>query len=154
MTTTTKTDQHVIIATTGSGRRVRSAAAWDWKSAIDYWYELDNARRDGRAPHVSFFEVRSLDEPGVEELPVDARPFLTVTTPRGFKSQEDAARVAWKQRYPLRYQGQGGWFYFGNGKTAAQGLASLAPLAAKHTLIIQAPGNGRWYVTELATPSN
>lgn len=87
----------------------------------------------------------------------------TVVGGRGFGKVQDAARAAWKLYYPTyksRYdklaynptnastgrQGSGGWYFYPNGTTAAQGLDSLADVAKRRGLVTKGV-DGRWYVT-------
>lgn len=83
------------------------------------------------------------------------------TRSRDFSGREKAARAAWKLRFPTfrsRWdksgtdkqartgtQGAGGWFYYPNGVTAAQGLNDLANVCERKGFITQG-GDGRWYV--------
>jgi hypothetical protein len=100
---------------------------------------------------------------------------VVVKGSRGFKKAEDAARAAWRifapeftdRGYHARYlrrfrearghavearksteQGRGGWFYYPNGTTAAQGLHDLARVCKARNLIAQGV-NGKWYVVEI-----
>lgn len=77
--------------------------------------------------------------------------------------REKAARAAWKLSFPTfrsrwdktgtdktaktGVQGAGGWYFYPNGVTAAQGLRSLANLAERRRMVVQG-ADGRWYVVD------
>lgn len=113
-------------------------------------------------------EVRSHDR--YDRAPLN----LNLTTPtlegsRGHADVEDAAHKAWKlftggvytKRRRNRYtgdvetwtgaQGEGGWFYYPNGTTAAQGKADLVRVAKQRRLVVQGV-DGRWYVVASVLP--
>jgi len=48
-------------------------------------------------------------------------------------------------------QGSGGWYYWPNGTTAAQGLSSLATLCERRGLIVQGL-NDKWFALDLSEP--
>jgi len=104
-------------------------------------------------------EVRSHDRYDRAELNMQmTRP---VSSTRGFADVEDAAHRAWMEltdgEYTVRkrswsgelteYKGQqglGGWFYYPNGQTAAQGKRDLVRVATARRLVVRG-ANGRWY---------
>jgi hypothetical protein len=147
-------DLHAVFATTAAGKRVRVTDPAAWDRAQFEWRTLDDQRRARRFPTVKFFEVRSMDDPGYKDAPVSLGHGTPVDPSRGFKRVEDAARRAWLlwQGTPRTgaVQGSGGWFYWHNGSTAAQGLADLANVARRLALVEQG-ADGRWYamVSEL-----
>ena len=90
---------------------------------------------------------------------------------RGYAKDRDAARAAWKAFAPTfrswwdkrvdptgegfknqrtGTQGQGGWFYYPNGVTVAQGLDDLAAVCKRRNLVVRGV-DGRWYVVDLET---
>lgn len=148
MNTTITLIQHAVYATTHDHKRVRVTAPTDWFDAIDQWDVLDRARRDGRTPHVKFYEVRESTDPGYADAP--AKPMYGTPTAkvyRGFAKPEAAARVAWKAYAgePFgTFQGNGGWFYTTDGHTVAQGLHDLARHCTNTGLIAKG-GNGKWF---------
>ena len=174
-TTETTTTLDAVFATGHDGRTYRVSDPLDWRAAQTEWDKLDTLRRDGRMPHVKFFEVRSVflgpDRPIVGPALTSHGRYdgalldLTYARPvvegsRGFKSAESAARAAWRRDFPTfrsaydkrvgnregtGEQGLGGWYYWPNGHTAAQGLHSLAAVCERRNMIVQG-GNGRWYV--------
>jgi hypothetical protein len=82
-----------------------------------------------------------------------------------YTGQEKAARVSWKNTYGKTFtprgskgrggfyggatgvQGHGGWYYYPNGCTAAQGTRDLARLCVKKCLVVEGV-NGKWYPIE------
>jgi hypothetical protein len=172
-----KVEEHIVGAVTAQGDYVRTTATWTWRGAQRLWQELDDRRRAGEFPHVKFFVVRSVDDPqwnsasGPKWKDADRSvvAFIGVQPgQRGFRDDsetnrtyarsgaEKAARKAWKlwqgDKTPHNTtQGTGGWFYWRNGRTAAQGTRDLVRLALKHRMIVEG-ADKRWYVTELAKP--
>lgn len=160
-----------VFATDFAGNTFRVSDPLDWNGAHDEWEKLDTARRAGETPQFLFYEVRTVtlgpDRPIVgpevrSHDRYDRAPlaFVALVVPgRGYGKAEDAARVAWKWYAPAfrehhgyiarpnvsSDQGRGGWFYWPNGQTAAQGLRSLAELCKQKLFIVQG-GDGRWYV--------
>lgn len=141
-------DLHAVFATTAAGERVRVSDPADWSATTADWSRLDTLRRQRRFPTVKFFEVRSMDDPGYRDAPVSLGHGTPVEPSRGFKRVEDASRRAWSlwQGSPRTgaRQGEGGWFYWHNGRAAAQGLYGLAELARLRGLV-EMGVDGRWY---------
>lgn len=146
---------YAVFARTAQGERVRVSDPGTWDQAQGQWRKLDEQRHTGHFPHVRHFEVRDF----VNDLDYAVAPLVLrygepVIPTRGFTRPDTAARRAWKlwQGEPRngRTQGNGGWFYWHNGRTAAQGLAGLERLCRQRGLIEQGV-NGRWYplVSEL-----
>ena len=174
-TTETTTTLDAVFATGHDGRVYRVSDPVSYGRALAIWIELDMIRFKGRMPHVKLFEVRSVflgpDRPIVGPAITSHGRYngalldLTYARPvaegsRGFKSAENAARAAWRRDFPTYRsaydkrvgnregtgeQGLGGWYYWPNGQTAAQGLRSLAVVCERRNMIVQG-GNGRWYV--------
>ena len=175
MGTTQQTEMDAVFATAHDGRTYRVSDPLAWGEAQQEWQRLDAMQREGRMPHVKFFEVRTVfvgeDRPLVgpkitSHGRYDGAPLhMAYRTPvvensRGFGKIEDAARAAWKRDFPTYRtawdkrngnregtgeQGLGGWFYWPNGHTSAQGLRSLARVCENRSMIIQG-GVSRWYV--------
>lgn len=177
------TEMHAVFATSPDSRTFRVSDPLSYDKAVYAWTKLDDLRRDGRTPHVKFFEVRAVfvgpDRPLVgptvtshdryDGAPLDllyATPVATTANNsgrgRGYARVEDAARAAWKRAFPTfrswldkrmrsgertGVQGRGGWFYWPNGQTAAQGLDGLARVCKSRRMVVQG-ADGRWYVTE------
>lgn len=171
----TTTEMHSVFATGYDGKTYRVSDPLDWQAAQREWHTLDDLHRAGRMPHVKFYEVRTVfvgpDRPLVGPTVTshdryDGAPLSmlhrtpTVEGSRGFKHVEDAARAAWKRAHPTfaswydrrlgrgtrtGTQGLGGWFYYSNGETAAQGLRSLAETCKRRRMVVQG-GDGRWHV--------
>lgn len=88
---------------------------------------------------------------------------------REYTGREKAARAAWKLRYPTfrsewdkhgsdkqartGEQGLGGWYYYPNGVTAAQGLRDLADLAERKGFVVKG-ADGRWYAVAVEVLDN
>lgn len=79
-----------------------------------------------------------------------------------YTGQMKAARAAWKLRHPefkvtsydgrvvpCEDQGRGGWYYWPNGRPAAQGLRDLGRICERRGYIVE--GADRWYVLEIET---
>ncbi len=172
----TAVEQHAVFATTHSLRRVRVEAPASWGTAQDQWLKLDDARREGYFPHVKFFEVRSMDDPGYKDAPVSFAHGRRAVSGRGFTNAQSAAKRAWKLfapeftdkgRVAKRYdrflgntasdrtkstdQGRGGWFYYPNGETAAQGGADLFKLAHRKGLVAKGVEGkySKWFVLDM-----
>jgi hypothetical protein len=171
MSTAVATETHAVFAVvlnkkTEQKMRLRVAEAGSWDRAQAQWRRLDNARLAGRFPQVLHFVVRSLDDPAW--APAEAQVLQAVLPSKGHKNVEDAARKAWalltgntfhvRPRYrgdrfadglgeSSGVQGRGGWFYWPNGVTAAQGRSDLARVAKRRNLV-QEGTDGRWYVTD------
>jgi len=141
---------HAIYATKADGARVRVSDPMTWPQAQARWNRADNARREGRYPHVRHFEVRSLDDPKYAELSLD--PFLLdmeLTPRKGFSTYQKAAHAAWiewqgKTTRDGKQQGRGGWFYWHSGRTAAQGLYGLEHIARQRGMVATGV-DGRFY---------
>jgi len=165
-------DLHAVFATDHEHKTYRVSDPLPWGDAQDVWSNLDDLRRDGRMPHVTFYEVRSVtlgpDRPIVgpevfshdryDRAPLNMMLRRKVVKSRGFKNLRDAARSAWRRFAPTFVvregswnatgeQGRGGWFYYPNGCTAAQGLSDLAGLCLRKNMVVQG-GDGRWYVVD------
>lgn len=163
-----------VFATTADGYRVRVSDHLSWDDAQSEWRRLDDLRLlEGRFPHVRFFTVRSTDDPAWSDAPLStlhSRPVVkgsrgfgdSTGTGRGsqYRGIDKAARAAWKLftggKYtlhsasgkPWKYeQGRGGWFYWPNGRIAAQGLRDLANVCERRSMIVEGQ-DGRWYVVE------
>lgn len=153
-----------VFARMANGDRVRVEDPTTWNYAQGAWSKLDDERRRGRYPHVKHFEVRSMDDPAYADAPVH---FLSPVIPgRGTKHDYVAAKVAWKRLHGEtvrdrsrvafgdrlywsreKAQGVGGWFFYRDGRTAAQGNGGIARLARRMNLIVLGV-DGRWYVAD------
>lgn len=145
-----------VFGTDYAHRTFRVSDPLSWGEAQNVWGQYDEDRRDGLLPQWKHFEVRTVevgpDRPLVgpeirSHGKYDRAPFAFVKRvrhPRGFTYVEDAARAAWVRFAPEKDQGRGGWFYWPNGRTAAQGLVHLAQLCRQKHMIVEG-GNGRWY---------
>lgn len=160
-----------VFATDGEHNVYRVSDPLRWDEAQDEWSRLDDLRRAGRIPQTKFFEVRKVwlenDRPIVgpdvrshdryDKAPLKQSMTQLVATehPKGFGWEGDAARAAWKLHFPTYkprrgkfwnqgVQGYGGWYYWPNGTTAAQGLAHLAQICRRRFYIVQGT-DGRWY---------
>lgn len=148
-------DLHAVYARTAAGDLVRVTDPCSWQTAQNEWNHLDGARRNGYLPHVRHFEVRSLADPKYRDAPLSLLHAHLTTGGRGFKTEMNAARAAWKRFAPtfrddgveVAEQGRGGWFYWPNGRTAAQGLKSLTAHVVRPRGMVVQGGDGRWYVT-------
>jgi len=165
-------DLHAVFATDYAHKTYRVSDPLPWGDAQDVWANLNDLRLDGRVPQVKFYEVRSVtlgpDRPIVgpevfshdryDRAPLDMMFRRKVVKSRGFKNVRDAARSAWRRFAPTftvregswnatGRQGRGGWFYYPNGCTAAQGLGDLAGLCLRKNMVVQG-GDGRWYVVD------
>lgn len=161
-------DTHYVYATTADGTTHRVSDPLPWGQAQSAWNRLDENRRAGCMPHVRHFEVRSTDDTQPRFAEAKTNPLVlkvVVANSRGHKHVADAARVAWKLHFPTfrswydrrvapddkdrrtGTQGRGGWYYFPNGQTAAQGLTGLAPVAKKRGMVVHG-ADGRWYVVD------
>lgn len=164
-------DLHAVFATDFEHKTYRVSDPLGFGQAHDEWTRLDDARRAGETPQFKFYEVRSVtlgpDRPLVgpevrSHDRYDRAPLVPtvarVLPGRGYGKVEDAARAAWKlyaptfrdRRHTARLvessdQGRGGWFYWPNGRTAAQGLRDLARVCKQKQFVVRG-GNGRWYV--------
>ena len=142
--------EHAVFARTADGQVVRVTDSGDWPSIQRQWKKLDGYRRERRFPHVRFFEVRSMDDPGYAGIPVSSQHGEPLDKPRrGFRSFRVAAHTAfleWQgtETRDGKQQGRGGWFYWHNGRTAAQGLYGLEALARARGLVIKGV-DGRYY---------
>ncbi len=162
-------ETHAVFATTYDHKIVRVSDPSDWDGAQYEWKKLDALRPAGRMPHVRYFEVRSMDDPKYKNAPLSLthrRP--VVKGSRGFSNIQGAARRAWRAFAPTfrsRYdktgtditartgvQGTGGWFYFPNGVTVAQGLDSLAAVCRRRGMIVSG-ADGKWFVIDLDEPT-
>lgn len=160
-----------VFATDTKGQTYRVSDPSTYGEALAEWDRLDDLRRAGHLPHVRHFEVRTVelgpDRPLVgpevrshgryDRAPLNLTLTRPVASTRGFSKPEAAARAAWKLFAPVYrtrwdrdtghapsgVQGRGGWFYYPNGQTAAQGLHNLARLARLRGLVVEA--NGRYY---------
>jgi hypothetical protein len=141
---------YAVFATTPDHQRVLvSDHTPSYGVALGSWKRMDDLRLDGRFPHVKFFEVRSTDDPGYADAPVSLLHSEPLPRSRGFRNYRDAARRAWRMWQGDRTphgspQGTGGWFYWGNGRTAAQGLGDLERLCRNRGLVVQGV-DGRYY---------
>jgi hypothetical protein len=162
------TELHAVFATDGVGSTHRVSDPLGWDAAQREWLRLEDMRREGLLPQAKFFEVRSVtlgpDRPLVgpevrshgryDDAPLNMMMTRPVASKRGFKNVEDAARAAWKTFAPTftsrrgsmnsMGQGAGGWFYYPNGTTAAQGLVNLAQLCLRRKMVLKG-ADGRWY---------
>lgn len=100
------TDQHAIFAVATDGATYRLGNSMSWGAAQDEWERHDNARRAGLRPHVSYYAVRSIDDPdprwvnarteeaqGVwQTLPENLPPFKLTSDLRGELISEGFAR--------------------------------------------------------------
>lgn len=169
MTTMTATDQHGVFVTTATGDKRRLTDPLTWDAAQHEWLQLDDDRRAGRYPHIRYFEVRSMGDPGYRDLPVMCLGVVKVLPGSRGTTLGRAARRAWRlwqgDLTPHgSTQGTGGWFYYRNGRTAAQGVGdgyrqpdgtyrcrgTLAELCERRGLIVQGQ-DGKWYVVEHET---
>lgn len=161
-------DLHAVFATRADDSatyRVSDPLSWD--SAQAEWKRLDDLHRKGLLPQAKFFEVRSVtlgpDRPLVgpevsshgryDKAPVNLNMARPVTGKRGYGKLEDAARKAWKMfaptytprnRWNQGVQGLGGWYFWPNGRSAAQGLSGLGRLVVGRQMVVQS--GGRWFV--------
>jgi hypothetical protein len=174
---TMSSDLHAVFATDGDGNTYRVSDPLSWNAAQDEWTRLDDLRREGRLPQAKFFEVRSVTVEGGELALSFARVRshgryddakfdlmftkpVAVEHPKGFANATDAARAAWKLRFPTftprrnswasGVQGYGGWYYYPNGTTAAQGLVDLSRVCKQRRLMVEGV-NGRWYPVAVET---
>ena len=177
----TQTEMNAVFATAHNGRAFRVSDPLSWDAAQSEWRKLDEMHRAGRLPHVKFFEVRTVflgpDRPLVGPKVTSHGRYdgalvdLLYATPvvsgsRGFANVEDAARAAWRAAFPSYRtpydrrnglpasgtQGVGGWFFWPNGHTAAQGLRGLAAVVQNRRMVVQG-GDGRWYLTAPEMPN-
>lgn len=145
------TDMHAVFATYADGSKARVTEPNSWSWTINRWNQMDEMRRGKRYAEVRFFEVRSMDDPKYKDLPIGH--VRQTKKGRGFTYAEDAAKKAWKawqgnETPHGTTQGTGGWFYWHNGRTAAQGAASLADICIRRGLIVEG-ADGRWHVEDV-----
>lgn len=175
MTTSENTSElHAVFATDHQHQTFRVSDALSWDAAQSEWQKLDDQRLAGVLPHAKYFEVRTvwlgpdraLVGPEVrshdryDRAPVDLMfTRQVVFGQRGWAKLTDAARAAWRYYFPEfrerghrgRYaetsteQGRGGWFYYPNGCTAAQGLQALGKVCLRRHMLVRG-ANGRYYV--------
>lgn len=157
----TSTDTHAVFGAKADGTRFRVSDNLTWGAAQLEWNRLDELRRAGYLPHVRFFEVRSTDDPKYADLPVNFTMLRCTLGGRGYKNEQKAAREAWRHAMGDRFhdrgrdaagvrtgvQGRGGWFYYPNGTTAAQGLYGLVRVARQRNLMVRGC-DGRFYVLD------
>lgn len=96
-------------------------------------------RRARRFPTVRYFEVRSMDDPGYKDAPLNLMLTPLDKPERGFKSPVPAAKKAWNmwQGKVVRTgqtQGLGGWYFWHSGRPAFQG-AGWYPHLSKHSTL-------------------
>ncbi len=146
---------NAVYATLADGTKVQVSDDLSWDRAQFEWRKLDDDRLAGLHPDVRFFEVRDTEDPNYAEAKVSLSHATPLLKSRGFKRVEDAARKAWLlwqgEKTPTgAKQGTGGWFYYHNGRAAAQGLDGLAKLALSRALVVEGV-DGKWYpaVSEL-----
>lgn len=143
--------EHAVYARTADGERVRVSDELGWDGAQTLWAELDELRHAGRFPHVRHFEVRSIADPAYADAPRSSRHAQAVEAGRrGFKGYDTALVVAWKRTQGEltphgTTQGTGGWFYWANGRTAAQGRSDLARHRVARELVVEGV-DGRFYL--------
>lgn len=140
---------HAVFATTAEGERVRVTDPASWNETQYAWQKLDENWRAWRFPHVQYFEVRSMDDLGYRDAPTSLSHGEPLDPSLGFSNYRDAARRAWRMwqgdKTPTgATQGTGGWFYWHNGRTAAQGMSDLESLARRRGLVVQGV-DGRYY---------
>lgn len=159
-------ETHAVFGLDAEGKKFRVSEDLTWNQAQREWTRLDDLRRAGYLPHVRFFEVRSTDDPRYADLTTNMKLLACVLTTRGFKNEKDAAHAAWKHAMGDRFhvrpryrgdryadapgqktgvQGRGGWFYYPNGVTAAQGKDDLVRVAKARGLYAKGC-DGRFYV--------
>jgi hypothetical protein len=168
------TELHAVFATDGNHKVFRVSDPMSWDDAQREWDRLYTLKHEDRLPHVKFFEVRSVtlgpDRPLVgpevrshdryDRAPISMQMTRTVVKGRGYATIEKAAREAWRDFAPTYkprrthtwssgIQGLGGWFFYPNGTTAAQGLKGLVRVVVQRAMIVQGI-NGRYYVIETA----
>lgn len=141
---------HAVFATLADMTVVRVSDPETYPAAVARWKTLDDLRRSRRFPTVRHFEVRSLYDPRYADAPVRVIDPLDAPS-RGYRNVEDASRRAWRawQGDTTPYgttQGADGWFYWHNGRTAAQGLRGLARLCRSRGLVALGV-DGRWHST-------
>lgn len=163
-------EKHRVYATDANGKTWRVSDDLTWNMAQEQWRRLDDCRTAKLMPHVRHFEVRSADDPQERfaKASVNMTLLRVVLNPkaRGFRNEETAAREAWKAFAPTfrswydkrvapdnpqrrtGVQGRGGWYFYPNGQTAAQGLTGLVPLARRMNLYVRGV-DGRFYVLDL-----
>jgi hypothetical protein len=145
---------YAVFATLADRTKVKVSDDVSWDRAQGEWRKLDDDRLAGLHPDVRHFEVRDTDDPGYAAAKVSFGHAAPLLRSKGFKHFKDAARKAFLlwQGKPRngREQGVGGWFYWHNGRPAAQGLDELAKLARQHALVVEGV-DGRYYpaVSEL-----
>jgi hypothetical protein len=142
---------HAVYARTAEYDCYRVSDPTTWDDAQSQWTRLDDARRAGRFPHVQHFEVRSTSDPKYVKAGLAILYRHPVVNPRGNKNVEDAARLAWyrwagEEPHGKR-QGRGGWFYYPNGRPAAQSLWSLARVCQAKKLVVRGV-SGRWHAVD------
>lgn len=154
---TASTDTYSVVACTETGRtRVQVATGLSWADAQAQWRALDDARRQGLYPHVAWYAVRSTDDPVWRLAPLCKQYLLPVAAgcKRGHATAAAAARKAWRlyaptytprKRWHRGVQGLGGWYYWPDGRVAAQGTNDLVRLVRQRGLVAAGSG-GRWYV--------
>lgn len=155
---------HMVFATDSDGTTWRVSDNLSWGQAQSEWKRLDDTRLAGLMPHIKFFEVRSNadQQPRFRDAKVGVHLLrCTLDGGRGHANLRTAARAAWRYTFGDRFhdrkwdapgertgvQGRGGWFYYPNGTTAAQGLDGLAKVAKQRNLVVKGV-NGRWYVVD------
>lgn len=146
---TTATETHAVYATLADHSKVRVSDPAGWNAAQYEWSRLEEARRARRFPDVRYFCVRSTSDPAWSDAPVSLGHATPYEPSRGFKWIGDAAAAAWKKwqgetTLTGMTQGTGGWFYWHNGRPAAQGRDELGALARARGLVVQGV-DGRWY---------
>lgn len=150
---------HIVVGMDSEGVSFRSIATFTWEDAQSYWNTLDDLRIAGRFPHVRWFAVRSQDDTQWYTAKPRTVPFLPVvagskgyTDSKGLgkRGQEKAARKALDLMVPstTARQGNGGWFYFANGRPLTQGLFNLAKYMIQKGRIVQA--GGRWFALDIS----
>lgn len=161
-------ETHRVYATLADGVTYRVSDDLTWGSAQAEWKRLTELRYAGYMPHVKFFEVRSTDDtqPRFADAKVNMRGLRATLRQRGYSNEQTAAREAWRHTFGDRFhdrsgrrgygdapcestgvQGRGGWFYYPNGVTAAQGLDGLVRVAKRMNLMVKGV-NGKWYVLD------
>lgn len=159
---------HAVFATDHDQNVYRVSDPGSYGFALARWTKLDELRRGGLTPQFKHYEVRAVtlgpDRPLVgpevrshgkydgAELHASV---AVMTNGRGFGKVENAAREAWRLRFGRtfrdrrtgaeRVQGDGGWFFYPNGQTAAQGLQGLAAVARRQHLVMKGRDD-RWFV--------
>lgn len=63
MISLTPGENHKLHALTENGERAYDGMLYDWHAAIAAWFVADDARREGKRPHVRYYAVRADNDP-------------------------------------------------------------------------------------------